>query len=116
MITEHWMSFNNVSCIDTFKDEGYTDRNFDRPDMKQLLHFVSKNFKRIDFLVVSELTRFSREAGDAINMVKRIQKEYGIRIVSAGKGTIYDCLDHNSFFMMGLEFVMGNSENIKALR
>ena len=113
MITSHWMSFNNVTCIDTFKDEGYTARNFDRPDMKQLLEFVRKNFKRIDFLVVSELTRFSREAGDAINMVKRIQKEYGVRIVSAGKGTIYDCLDHNSFFMMGLEFLMGNSENIK---
>jgi site-specific DNA recombinase len=113
MITAHWMTFNNVACIDTFKDEGYTARNFDRPDMKLLLEFVRKNFSRIDYLVVSELTRFSRETGDAINMVKRIQKEYGIRIVSAGKGTIYDCLDHNSFFMMGLEFLMGNSENIK---
>jgi len=107
------MSFNKVECIDTFKDEGYTARNFDRPDIKQLFNFIRKNYKGIDFLVVSELTRFSREAGDAINMVKRIQTDYDIRIVSAGRGTIYDCMDHNSFFMMGLEFLLGNSENIK---
>jgi site-specific DNA recombinase len=112
-ITGQWMTFNNVFTIDTFQDEGYTARTFDRPDIKQLFDFIKRNHKGIDFLVVSELTRFSREAGDAINMVKKIQREYNIRIVSAGRGTIYDCMDHNSFFMMGLEFLLGNSENIK---
>ncbi len=112
-ITNQWMNFNKVTIVDTFKDEGYTARTFDRPDIKQLFDFIHKNYRGIDFLVVSELTRFSREAGDAINMVKKIQSEYDIRIVSASRGTIYDCLDHNSFFMMGLEFLLGNSENIK---
>lgn len=112
-ITSQWMSFNKIIIMDTFKDEGYTARNFDRPDIKLLFEFIKKNHRGIDFLVVSELTRFSREAGDAINMVKKIQSEYNIWIVSAGRGTIYDCLDHNSFFMMGLEFLLGNSENIK---
>jgi site-specific DNA recombinase len=112
-VTSQWMNFNKVEIVDTFKDEGYTARTFDRPDIKLLFEFIRKNHRGIDFLVVSELTRFSREAGDAINMVKKIQKDYGVRIVSAGRGTIYDCLDHNSFFMMGLEFLLGNSENIK---
>ncbi len=112
-VTSHWMNFNNVVITDTFVDEGHTARNFDRPDIKELFQFIKKNYKTIDFLVVSELTRFSREAGDAINMVKKIQTDYGVRIVSAGRGAIYDCMDHNSFFMMGLEFLMGNSENIK---
>jgi hypothetical protein len=62
---------------------------------------------------VSDLTRFSRETGDALNIVKKIQKTYGIKIVSAGRGMIYDCNDYNSFFMMGLEFLLGNTENIK---
>lgn len=111
--TNHWMQYNKVSIVDTFTDEGYTARNFDRPDIKALFEFIKKNFRGIDYMVVAELTRFSREAGDAINMVKKIQMQYGIRIVSAGRGAIYDCLDHNSFFMMGLEFLLGNSENIK---
>jgi len=112
-ITGQWMSFNNVDIVDTFKDEGHTARTFDRPDIKQLFEFIKRNHRGIDYLVVAELTLFSREAGDAINMVKKIQSEYNIRIVSAGRGTIYDCLDHNSFFMMGLEFLLGHSENIK---
>lgn len=112
-VTNQWMTFNKVEIVDTFKDEGYTARTFDRPDIKSLFEFIRKNYKAIDYLIVSELTRFSREAGDAINMVKKIQNDYGVRIVSAGRGTIYDCLDHNSFFMMGLEFLLGNSENIK---
>jgi site-specific DNA recombinase len=112
-ITDQWLHFNKIELVDTFKDEGYTARTFDRPDIKQLFQFIHKNHKGIDFLVVSELTRFSRETGDAINMVKKIQSEYGIRIVSASRGAIYDCLDHNSFFMMGLEFLLGHSENIK---
>ena len=112
-ITSSWINFNKVLLTDTFVDEGYSARTFDRPDIKQLFAFIKKNHKEIDFLVVAELTRFSRETGDAINMVKQIQAEYGIRIVSAGRGTIYDCMDHNSFFMMGLEFLLGNSENIK---
>ncbi|WP_164974155.1 recombinase family protein [Filimonas effusa] len=112
-ITGQWMNYNNVQISDSFIDEGHTARNFDRPDIKKLFDFIKKNYHGIDYLVVSELTRFSREAGDAINMVKQIQSQYGVRIVSAGRGSIYDCLDHNSFFMMGLEFLLGNSENIK---
>jgi site-specific DNA recombinase len=63
--------------IKYFIDEGHSARTFDRPDIKQLFNFIKKNYKGTDYLVVSELTRFSREAGDAINMVKKIQAEYG---------------------------------------
>lgn len=39
--------------------------------------------------------------------------EYGIKIVSASRGAVYDITDPNSFFMMALEFLLGNTENIK---
>jgi len=113
MITASWINYQQITITDTFIDEGYSARTFDRPDMKALIAFIKKNYRNIDFLVVAELTRFSREAGDAINMVKEIQHTYGIRIVSAGRSCIYDVYDSNSFFMMGLEFLLGNSENIK---
>lgn len=112
-ITSHWISSNKVLVIDTFNDDGYTAKNFDRPDIKKLFDFILKNYRSIDYLVVSELTRFSRETGDAINMVKKIQKDYGIRIVSATRGNIYDCYDPSSYLMMCLEFSLGESDNIK---
>ncbi len=113
LITGQWMNNSGVEIVDTFIDEGHTARNFDRPDIKVLFDFIKKNHDQIDYLVVAELTRFSRIAGDAINMVTKIQALYDVRIVSASRGSIYDCMDHNSFFIMGLEFLMGNSENIK---
>lgn len=108
-----WAKYGNVQLIDSFEDKGYSARTFDRPDVKALFDFIRKNYRQIDYLVVSELTRFSRETGDAINMVKKIQTTYGIKIVSASRNIVYDCHDSNSFFMMGLEFLLGNSENIK---
>ena len=113
IITSGWINYTKAELIDTFIDEGHTARTFDRPDMNALMSFIKKNYRKIDYLVVAELTRFSREAGDAINMVKDIQTKYGVRIVSASRSCIYDVYDSNSFFMMGLEFLLGNSENIK---
>lgn len=112
-IIDNWVRYNSVHILDTFKDEGYTARTFDRPDIKQLFSFIKKYHSEIDYLLVAELTRFSRDTGDAINMVKKIQFEYNIKIVSCSRSTVYDCTDPNSFFMMGLEFLLGNSENIK---
>lgn len=114
-VIDNWILFHKVEMIDSFKDEGHSARNFDRPDVQKLFSFINKHHRNIDYLVVSELTRFSREAGDAINMVKSIQHKYGIRIVSASRGAIYDVYDSNSFFMMGLEFLLGHSENIKRM-
>ena len=63
--------------------------------------------------MVAELTRFSRELGDAINMVTKIQKQHGIQIVSSGRNSIYDVKDATSFFMMSIEFTLGNTDNIQ---
>lgn len=113
MVTEQWMKQNDVRIADTFVDKGKSAKTFDRPDMKMLMDFIRKNHRTVDYLVVSELTRFSRNLGDAVNLVKEIQSTYNIRIVSAGRGAIYDVTESNSFFMMALEFLLGNSENIK---
>jgi len=115
MITGSWMQHAQVETVDCFIDQGFSATNFDRPDFIKLNAFIEKNYRNIDYLVVSDLTRFSREAGDALNIAKKIQKTYGIKIVSAGRGTVYDCTDHNSFFMMGLEFLLGNTENLKRI-
>jgi site-specific DNA recombinase len=115
MITSSWMGIHKIELVDTFVDKGFSATNFDRPDYKKLNAFIEKNYRNIDYLVVSDLTRFSREAGDAINTIKSIQHSFGIRIVSAGRGSVYDCTDHNSFFMMGLEFLLGNTENLKRI-
>lgn len=113
LINSTWRKNNNVFLIDSFKDEGYSAKTFDRPDVKELFSFIKKNYRDIDYLVVSELTRFSRDAGEALSLIKEIQQKYNIRIVSAGRNQVYDINDSNSYFMMGIEFLLGTTENIK---
>lgn len=113
MINSTWRNNNDVFLVDCFKDEGYSAKTFDRPDVKELFSFIKKNYREIDYLVVSELTRFSRDAGEALSLIKQIQTQYNIRIVSAGRNQIYDINDSNSYFMMGIEFLLGTTENIK---
>ena len=113
IITSQWCNNNNVIVTDTFNDDGYSAKNFDRPDIKKLFEFIRTQKTKIDYLVVAELTRFSRELGDAINMVKKIQTQYGIQIVSSGRNSIYDVKDATSFFMMSIEFTLGNTDNLQ---
>ena len=113
VVTDYWCRQNDVAITATYIDDGYSAKTFDRPDIKKLFDFIKEQKSAIDYLIVSELTRFSRELGEAITMVKQIQKLYGIKIVSAGRNMIYDCNDHASFFMMSIEFTMGNTENLK---
>lgn len=108
-----WAERNNVLITDTFRDKGISARTFNRLEVQRLFSFLKKNHRRVDFLLVSDLSRFSRDAGPAIQMVQSIQMQYDIRIVSCRRGMIYDVMDSNSFFIMGLEFLQATSENIK---
>lgn len=113
IITSHWCSNNSIEIVGTFNDDGYSAKSFDRPDIKKLFSFIKEQKSKIDYLIVAELTRFSRQLGDAINMVTQIQKDYGIQIVSSGRNSIYDVNDPTSFFMMSIEFTLGNTDNLQ---
>jgi site-specific DNA recombinase len=61
-----WCERNNVEIIDVFTDEGFSARNFDRPDYKRLDIFIKQHYRTVDYLVVNSFDRFSRDAGEAI--------------------------------------------------
>src|SRR5579872_5034383 len=82
IVTDQWLTFNQVALVDTFIDRGHTARNFDRPDFIKLQDFIKKHHKYVDYLVVDQLDRFSRDAGEAMNHVKNLQRVYNIQIVS----------------------------------
>lgn len=60
--------------MDTFIDRGKSARTFDRPDFIKLREFILRYHKKVDYLVVDQLDRFSRDAGEAMSLVKTLQK------------------------------------------
>ena len=113
MSTKSWCERNDVVIVDTFIDEGYSARNFDRPDFQRLTRFIAQHYRTVDFLVVNSFDRFSREAGEAIVHIKKLQKQFAIKVVSVSEGVTFDADDPGSFFYAGLMLLKGEDEIIR---
>ena len=112
LYTGQWFDRNNVQLIDTFTDAGYSAKTFDRPDFNKLKDFIEQHHRQVDYLVVDQLDRFSRDAGEALSMVKKLQLKYSIQIVSATEGITFDYHTPGSFFRAGLQFLLAEDDNI----
>jgi DNA invertase Pin-like site-specific DNA recombinase len=112
IVTDQWLSFNQVGLVDTFIDRGHTARNFDRPDFIKLRDFIKKHHRYVDYLVVDQLDRFSRIAGEALTLVKALQDEYGIQIVSVTENITFDYETPGSYFRTGLQLLLAEEDNI----
>ncbi len=112
MYTDQWLKFNSVELVDTFIDRGKSAKTFDRPDFIKLQEFISKHYKSVDYLLVDQLDRFSRDAGEAMSMVKMLQRRYSIQVVSVTEGITFDYDTPGSFFRAGLQLLLAEEDNI----
>jgi len=112
LYTTQWIERNNVLLVDTFIDAGHSAKSFDRPDFKKLQDFLSKYHATVDYLVVDELDRFSRDAGEALIVVKKLQQKYNVQIVSVSENITFDYNTPGSFFRTGLSLLLAEENNI----
>lgn len=112
MYTDQWLKINNVELVDSFIDRGQSAKTFDRPDFIKLQEFISKHYKGVDYLLVDQLDRFSRDAGEAMSMVKMLQRKYSIQVVSVTEGITFDYDTPGSFFRAGLQLLLAEEDNI----
>ena len=112
LYTDSWLKTNKVNLVDTFIDRGKSAKTFDRPDFIKLKEFIVKYHKVVDYLVVDQLDRFSREAGEALTLVKKLQKQYDIQIVSVTEGIIFDYDTPGNYFRTGLSLLLAEDDNI----
>lgn len=101
-----------MEIADTFIDAGYSAKTFDRPDFEKLSQFIALHYRSVDFLVVNQMDRFSRDAGEALTLVKKLQKKYSIQIVSVTEGITFDYNTPGSFFRTGLQLLLAEDDNI----
>ncbi len=112
VVTDHYIQLNKINLIDTFIDRGRSAKTFDRPDFIKLQEFISLYHKNVDYLLVDQMDRFSRDAGEAMGMVKTLQSKYGIQIISVSEGIEFDYDKPGSFFRAGLQLLLAEEDNI----
>lgn len=113
LYTAAWFERTGTELIATFIDEGYSAKNFDRPDFAKLEAFIQKHHKGVDYLVLNSFDRISRDAGEALVKIKRLQTKYGISVVSVSQNIIYDANDAGSAFTTGLHMLLAEDELIR---
>lgn len=112
LYTDQWLRSNDVELVDTFIDRGKSARTFDRPDFIKLKEFINQHYKSVDYLLVDQLDRFSRNAGEAMSMVKLLQQKFNIQVVSVTEGITFDYDTPGSFFRAGLQLLLAEEDNI----
>ncbi len=112
VVTDFWIKTQQVQLIDSFADKGKSARTFDRPDYIKLEAFIHKYHRKVDYLLVDQFDRFSRNAAEGLQRVKELQRKFAIQIVSVTEGIIFDYETPGSFFRAGLQLLLAEEDNI----
>lgn len=63
-----------------YVDDGYSGKNFDRPEIKRLIKEASKN--RIQCIIVKDFSRFGRDYVEVGNYIEKVFPFMGIRFIA----------------------------------
>ena len=78
---------NSIDIVKEFQED-YSAKNFNRPEWKRLNAFAKKNKKDIDYLLVVDWDRFSRNVFEALGVINDF-KDMGIEVNCIGKWINY---------------------------
>jgi len=65
---------NNVNVVEMFIDYGKKSYTFDRPDYIALEKFIKKHKNHVQYLVVLDHDRFSRNLPEALMKIEQLEK------------------------------------------
>ncbi len=68
-----WALHNGVLVVQTFREEGVSAKTLNRPELKKMLEFIRRNGKEIDFLIIYDVDRLSRQASDYYDIVETLK-------------------------------------------
>lgn len=100
---------NKLALLAVFKDEGESSYTFDRPDFKALEAFIKLN-KNVDYLIILDHDRFSRNLAEALLKIKELQDRWKIRVLATSDPIDTDFTDPTTFMMRAFKYMMAESE------
>lgn len=71
---------NDIEIIETFIDDGYSAKNFDRPGWKRLMKSIKGT--GIDFVIVTKYDRLIRNVAEGLSIIEQLERRHGVKILS----------------------------------
>ncbi|SDH26699.1 recombinase family protein [Chitinophaga filiformis] len=106
----------DLELVDLFRDNGQSSSTFNRIDFKLLEAFIKRNKGQIQYLIVMEHDRFSRDLSKALLKINTLKNKYGIKVVSVDEPLDIDLSNPTTFINRASKYTTANAEllNIKS--
>jgi site-specific DNA recombinase len=101
---------NNLYLKEVYRDDGECSETFDRPDYLALENFIKIHRGEVQYLIVLDHDRFSRNAGEALLKIAELQKRFGVKVLSVAEPLNLDTTDPNVFLSRAFKYVFANHE------
>ena len=95
-MNEEFAQKHNIEVEQLFIDDGYSAKNFDRPNWRALEQSLSKNKNRIDYLIVTKYDRLIRNAAEGLAFIEKLEQKWNIKLLSVMENFFID--PHSPFF------------------
>jgi site-specific DNA recombinase len=107
---------NNLTLVKLFSDDGVSGGTFNRPEWKKLEAYLKKNPKQIQYIIVTNSDRFSRD--DFIEtMLKRreLQDKYNLKLLTTTDSLDLDISDPMTQLMQTIQAFTNEQERQKTI-
>lgn len=80
LIDSYMKSTSDITIVDTFKDDGFSGTDFNRPGFQAMLKAIEN--KEINCIIVKDLSRFGREHIDVDRYIQKVFPQLGVRFIA----------------------------------
>lgn len=68
-----YCAMHDIEIFHHFKEEGKSAKDFNRPKFQEMLAYLKRHRKTVDFVLFAKWDRFSRNATESLNMIKYLR-------------------------------------------
>jgi site-specific DNA recombinase len=111
MDNENWARKNKVLIVDTFIDDGYSAKDFNRPAWKKLAARLKK--QKVDYLIITKYDRLIRNASEGLSFQKELLQKWGVTLLSVQENYNIDINDPYAFKIQATMFVDAEFERLR---
>lgn len=72
-LLQKYCAMHDIEIYQHFKEEGKSAKDFNRPKFQEMISYLKRHSKVIDFVLFAKWDRFSRNATDSLNMIKQLR-------------------------------------------
>lgn len=101
---------NKVDLVEMFIDDGKKSYTFDRPDYIALEKFIKKHKRTVQYLIVLDHDRFSRNLAEALTKIEYLEKKHGLKVLATNEPLDLDTSDPMVFMQRAFKYMIANQE------